>query len=452
MKKSSVFLVLVMAGAANAAILHDGDNDPASEDIVTWNAMWGGDVSLGPNEDNSAWEVVTESQFGYRYQLTGADVPTNNDPWSAQWTMTVVEPGDGSLDQGFLSLGFWTNEDNWELQMRDDLTGFDYLDSVDVFQTVTWNGFDATGTHTYRLYNNTGAAGAYLEVVGEESAVLLPEGRTGGGSKLGTITIANFGGNTSTTDNEWEWGQMQYDIGEPGPDPTTFTWDVNDLGRWTEPSNWLPSGPPNNPNHKVFFQNTANITGPTTVVASSDVTVNSVSFDSSHSFLVAGFGGVNLTSNTAPSPVRPSINVAASNIHQFQAIVAFQADGTIDIGSDSTLVMNNALNLNGNTITKTGAGNLAVNNILNAGGGTLSIQQGTISGKGEVGGDVTNDGGTISPGNSAGVLSVEGFIRTNFAPTGYGDAASQIPEPSTVILLGIGGLVISYLWASRRRR
>ena len=38
------------------------------------------------------------------------------------------------------------------------------------------------------------------------------------------------------------------------------------------------------------------------------------------------------------------------------------------------------------------------------GGGTVNIVQGTVSGNGTVGGDVTNAGGTISPGNSPGVF------------------------------------------------
>ena len=68
--------------------------------------------------------------------------------------------------------------------------------------------------------------------------------------------------------------------------------------------------------------------------------------------------------------------------------------------------MNNALNLNGNTLTKTGDGELAIRNDLLTNGGTVNVQQGIVSGNGTISGDVTNDGGIISPGNASSVSAV----------------------------------------------
>ena len=105
---------------------------------------------------------------------------------------------------------------------------------------------------------------------------------------------------------------------------------------------------------------------------------------------------------------------------------------SIDVASDSTLSFNNALNLDGVTLTKTGAGVLEINNRLTGAGGTLNIQQGMVSGHGAVGGDVSNDGGTISPGDNA--------LGGNNA----------IPEPGSLVLLLLG--MMALVSTSRRFR
>ena len=112
-----------------------------------------------------------------------------------------------------------------------------------------------------------------------------------------------------------------------------------------------------------------------------------------------------------------------SGNHQFQAIVNLLDNGTANITSDSTLTFNNALNLNGNTLIKTGEGTMEINNTLNTGGGTVNLLQGTLSGGGSVGGDVVIEGGTISPGNQN--------VQAN----------SLVPEPATCLLLGVGLLM-----------
>ena len=66
--------------------------------------------------------------------------------------------------------------------------------------------------------------------------------------------------------------------------------------------------------------------------------------------------------------------------------------------------------------------------LLTTGGGTVDIQGGTVSGNGTIGGDLINNGGTISPGDSLASVSV-------------------VPEPNTLVLLVVGMLA-----AWRRRR
>ena len=86
--------------------------------------------------------------------------------------------------------------------------------------------------------------------------------------------------------------------------------------------------------------------------------------------------------------------------HEFQARVNLLHDATATITSGAMLIMNNALDLGGNRLTKTGAGELAIRNDLITNGGAVDLQQGLVSGNGTIGGDLNNDGGTISPGNS----------------------------------------------------
>ena len=96
----------------------------------------------------------------------------------------------------------------------------------------------------------------------------------------------------------------------------------------------------------------------------------------------------------------------------------------MDVASGSRLTFTNTLDLNGQTLTMSGAGDVAINNKLVTNGGTLVGLQGTISGVGTIGGDVNNEGGIISPGNA---LS-------------FGDSVSGVPEPSSLLLLMLGGL------------
>ena len=225
-------------------------------------------------------------------------------------------------------------------------------------------------------------------------------------------------------------------IGPPAGSPgTDFTWNSSESGDWVAASNWTGPGgfpgetidngtpPVSTPDRQsALFGDAIGSTGRTVVIDTS-VSVNVIHFDnSSASYAIAGLGSVNLLASTRPVAPNPAINVAADNSHQFQASVKFHANGTVDIGSGSTLELNNRLFLNGNTLTKTGEGTMAINNNVLTGDGTLNCAQGTCSGTGTVGGDLINVGGTISPGNS---LLVDGNV-------------SIVPEPASIALLLLG--------------
>ena len=194
-----------------------------------------------------------------------------------------------------------------------------------------------------------------------------------------------------------------------GPSPVAGTWFPNASGSWHVESNWSMSNPPDDNTETATFGSA--IQYPRTVFTENLVTVRSIVFDNSHQYVVAGNFPVSLDAGTASS----NVNVLQGT-HAFQTAVNLVTDVSSHIASGSSLEFVNRLNLNGNTLTKSGAGNLVISNKLNTGaGGAVIVSEGVLSGGGSVAGDLLNNGGTVSPG-------------TNLT------SASQVPEPSALVL------------------
>jgi len=198
-------------------------------------------------------------------------------------------------------------------------------------------------------------------------------------------------------------------IGSLGSAPVDAVWTTDGIGLWDDASNWDLSTAPTTAKNTATFGDA--ISNPTTVVVDTDVTaVNAITFDHSVGYVIGGAASVTLAANTEDPPRLPKVSVAQGD-HQFQVVTNLADDSSADVADGSTLSFNNALNLMGKTLTKTGAGTLAVNNRLNTGqGGLIEVQEGTLSGDGTVGGNVSNSGGTIAPGNSPGVLTIDGNL------------------------------------------
>ena len=210
-----------------------------------------------------------------------------------------------------------------------------------------------------------------------------------------------------------------------GSESLDAIWTTNGIGLWNDFLNWNMFSAPTTVRHTATFGDV--IDNPTTVVVDTAVSINAITFDHSVSYGIAGLGSINLGANTEMPPRLPLVTVAQGE-HQFQVVTNLMDDTTVDVASGSTLTFNNALNLMGKTLTKTGTGEMAIRNDLVTAGGTLALQQGTVSGNGTVSGDVNNNGGTISPGNSA------------------GDTGNLVPEPGTLALLSLGGLLGFWAW------
>jgi hypothetical protein len=189
-----------------------------------------------------------------------------------------------------------------------------------------------------------------------------------------------------------------------GPPPTSFEWTRDDLGDWNSPANWTPGGGgPNDKDHTATFGTMASV--PTTVVTNTPVTVNTIEFDNTNTYVVAGTGKLILEADGDGG--LPSIAVSQGT-HEIQVQASLNSNTDVDVMSGATLEFNNQFNLNGKTLNKTGDGTLNINNQLISGGGTVVGLAGTLGGSGVVQGDVNNLGSAMSPGNSPGMLTVDG--------------------------------------------
>ncbi len=185
----------------------------------------------------------------------------------------------------------------------------------------------------------------------------------------------------------------------PGPDREWFS-DAS--GDWNSGANWDPNfAPDGNTNTATFGSVT---TAPRTVFTDQAVTVKAVTFANTNGYAVAGSGSVTLEADAGNATLTVNGGVDAGS-HQFQAVVNIASTTDLSVGAGAEIIFNNALNLNGNTVTKTGAGTLTINNLLNSGGGTLEWRRGIVQGGGTVGGHLNNMAADVAP---IGTLSVNG--------------------------------------------
>ena len=212
---------------------------------------------------------------------------------------------------------------------------------------------------------------------------------------------------------------LQLDLAPP---PIVSTWDIDGSGSWQASASWDNSLVPAAQNQQAVFG--SKISSPEVVVLESAVSVNRVEFNNSQKYAIFGPSqhSVNLVTDTLSNT--PTLQVVQGG-HQFQAAVNLQDNTGLDVAAGGSLAFDQALNLNGNTLTKTGSGTALVNNSLNTGGGSVIVNGGTLGGAGEVGGSLTaNVGTTIAPGTSFGTLTVE----TNYTQ-----------NPGSTLLIELGG-------------
>ena len=187
--------------------------------------------------------------------------------------------------------------------------------------------------------------------------------------------------------------------------PTTKTWNFNGSGSWHAPGYWDPSVAPDGNDQTVIFGSV--LSAPSTVIVDSGVTVKELQFNHTVGYVVAGTGTVTLEADAGNASISVT-NTGGPVTHEIQAQVSLGSETDVDVAASTTLEFNNRLDLGTFNLNKTGTGQLLVNNEVVSAGGAFSLTAGVIGGSGSIGGDLENSGGTVSPGNSPGVLTIEG--------------------------------------------
>jgi hypothetical protein len=196
------------------------------------------------------------------------------------------------------------------------------------------------------------------------------------------------------------YDDLAYTTSIEQPPVTAISWGADASGNGNDGGNWTPSIPPNSNTLTATLGSV--ITAARTVVVDSPMTVKELVFDNTRRYTVAGLGSVNLDADTGNAEI-----TVVRGTHEFQVPISLADNTTVTVPSGVTLSMNGLLDLNGFTLTKTGAGTLNINNIVRDGG------------------SIVNTG--------SGSLTILGFV----------------PEPSTMLLVMIAGGGVALV---RRRR
>lgn len=417
-------LILTMATSVQAQIVvsHSGMNDPSMEGFTANGTLTNGS---GIDDDGtSAWRIssgVAGQELLYDRTLTAqeiADAKTNGYALRTNIRIPTANKGIGSD-----TIGLWAqlDDDWWLLRFATDASANPtaYIHSGDSY-AVTGSGY-----HLYELIYDPANQNADLFIDGIERLSDQSPGENPG-------SVFRFGdGDGSNTGAEIMYNRVEFEI-LGGAIPDVFTWNQSGSGDWLSSSNWSPSGAPDASSETAIFGDA--IASPQTVFLNSGTTVNRVEFNNANTYVVAGFGSVTLAAKTTATPVNPSVAIA-QGAHQLQAAVNLNDPTTVDIAAGSSLEFVNRLNLNGNTLTKTGDGTLVISNSLNTGNGMFNCEQGSCVGTGTIAGDVVIGSGTLSPGNNNLI------------------ASQGVPEPSslTFILLGTLGALGAFTRPQRHQ-
>jgi hypothetical protein len=430
------------AGAGNAigAAFGDIDNDGLL-DIFAGNFSHSGQPesrflrNRGPNFDYDFQDMGQSGVHRQESYASPALGDIDNDGDLDLFFTSVYAPEAARLFRNDSGPGEWLFTDVTEEWGLGGITGFNYR--------ASFADFDNDGDldlGTSRIFRNDYSGdNNWLKVR------LEGDGTTINRSAIGTQVRASFDGLTLTRQVEGGTGEgnqndlaLHFGLGTYSgdidleitwPDGTTQTltatpnqtevislfepsadrtWTFNGLGAWND-QNWFGGPPPDANNEQAIFAGA--ISAPQIVVVNTPVTAQSITFDNTNSYVLAGAGSVNLSSENGIS----TIHVLEGH-HQFQAVVNLGNATHVEIAPGASLTFNNTLNLGGHALNKSGSGAMNINNVLNTAGGSVAVAAGALGGAGEVRGDVYNSGGTLSPGIGSSTLGASsGNIEANAA-------------------------------------
>ncbi len=331
-------------------------------------------------------------------------------------TGTGILTGEDDTPNGNLMIGWFDkfSDLHWEPDQPDNFIGF-RNDEQSLYLSVSGVGFnfrvnpeliDMYTPFTYDLtYDPTGnggngslsgtfeiTSGGVLETV--HPTLDFPAGIKDSFNDLNRFGLFTLWIPGSENTAEFFFDDITYTASPPLPGPSDYNWNLSGGGNWKLDASWdwgfLP------PTTATAVLGSA-ISRPSTVFTETALAVNGVRFDNANPYVIAGNGNVTTT----------SVEVVLGD-HVFQLPVNLGPSANVDVATNTSLTFENALNLGGNAATKTGGGTMLVNNALFTGGGSVDVQGGTLGGVGTVGGNLSSSGGSVAPGENAGLLAVSG--------------------------------------------
>lgn len=230
-----------------------------------------------------------------------------------------------------------------------------------------------------------------------ETVVQAPE--LGSGTLEVGLHFQMFGAGQGEVDIDW------FDLFVGSQPPTDFLWTQGGAGSWATTTNWQTNTIPGAPSSNVaVVRFEGAIAAPATVYTDSDVTAKQLQFDSANKYAIAGTGILTLEADSGNAGIQ-----VAQGSHEIQTQLVLNSTADFSAATGGRLDINNRLNLNGQTLNTSGDGVVSINNNLDSGTTGLVANTGTLQGSGTINGDLQNDaGGTVSPGNSPGTLTVDG--------------------------------------------
>ena len=305
-----------------------------------------------------------------------------------------------------------------EVGLVDAATPFTYDIAWDPFGGTNGTGL-ITGTFDISVNGTVSTWTQRIDHVTDEIKNNLPVS-----NRYGISALYNPSAGPNTV--EFFIDDINYTASVPVPDPTNYQWKLDGPGDWNVDENWDLGYTPLN-THTTVFGST--IDRPSTIFTETDIAANGLRFNSEYTYGIAGPVG---TSLTLQGNARIQVDQGTP---EFQLPVNVTAATTIDAAAGSSITFEDALNLGGNTATKTGDGTMVINNNASTGTGSLEVQNGTLAGAGKLSGDVTVlTGATTAPGTSAGMLKVGGNYTQNAGATLAVEIGGTIAEQNFDVL------------------
>ena len=449
---TTTVVLTISTNSLQAAVVveHVGDTNPASEGFGSSGGTPGGPDATGkPNwrmgkgDLSQYWRLVGDNPAQGGAPRGGGFSPSSslsqafNDAngWTATWEAQLIAGARHNeafmmiQDFDFFRVSLYDGNELLPEHGEQEAGAYFGWDNPPVNQNVKLGDVDPTdGFHTYQIINDANGTACNVNCNDDTISVWvdgvmefeIARNTMSGVGDRSEFIFGRFpepGNDFVDSDFLWALGRLETGQHPVGQAPESgFEWSVDASGNWNGTTNWNPSGVPNGRDVEVLFSGVA--TSGVNVTVDSSFTVNSIGFDNANSYSIGGAGSVHLQKSS--TQVAPTMTVA-SGAHSFTADVGLLDDVTLNVASGSTLSVN-ALDLNGNTLTKTGAGRLVINGTSGTSTGSLVASEGVIAGSGTVGGTLYNQGVRVEPGNSIAVLSVAG----NYSQLSSGTLAVDI--------------------------